>query len=59
MNSQTSRILDFLIEDKVILEIKKGTRTRIGDVEQLLMYLRSANKRLGLLAYFLVQVVLK
>ena len=44
--------IDFMIEHKIILELKKGNITRIGDIKQLLMYLKSANIKLGILAYF-------
>lgn len=43
---------DFLIEDKVILEIKKGDRISRRDIEQLYAYLKSANLKLGLIIRF-------
>jgi GxxExxY protein len=44
--------LDFLIDEKIILELKRGPYPKYGDIKQLLMYLRSANKQLGILAHF-------
>ena len=43
---------DFLIKDKVILEIKKGDRISRRDIEQLYAYLKSANYKLGLIIRF-------
>ena len=44
--------IDFVIEDKIALEVKKGNRFRMGDVKQVLMYLKTSNLKLGILAYF-------
>jgi GxxExxY protein len=44
--------LDFLIDDKVILETKKGDRVIMSHIKQVLMYLKTMNLQLGLLAYF-------
>ena len=44
--------VDFVVEDKIILEIKKGNRFRMGDIKQVLMYLKSSGIKLGMLAYF-------
>jgi len=44
--------VDFIIDDKIVLEIKKGFRISVADTKQVLMYLRSFNLRLGILAYF-------
>lgn len=44
--------LDFLINDAVILEIKKGNRTNMSDIKQVLMYLKTTGLKLGILAYF-------
>lgn len=44
--------LDFLIDDKVVLEIKKGNRHNISDIKQVLMYLKTTHLKLGILAYF-------
>lgn len=44
--------LDFLIEDKIILEIKQGRKPSYSDVRQVLMYLKSTGKKLGIIAAF-------
>lgn len=44
--------LDFLIEDKIVLELKKGNRVNISDIKQVLMYLKTTGLKLGILAYF-------
>ena len=44
--------LDFLIEDKIILEIKKDTIFRRPNIEQIFAYLRSKKMKLGILANF-------
>jgi GxxExxY protein len=44
--------LDFLIEDKIILEIKKGDMFRKKDIEQIFAYLKATNLKLGILARF-------
>lgn len=44
--------LDFLIEDKVILEIKATPRFYIRDIRQVLAYLKAANLQLGILVGF-------
>ncbi|MBU0569199.1 GxxExxY protein [Patescibacteria group bacterium] len=44
--------VDFVVEDKIVLEIKKGNRFRMGDIKQVLMYLKSSKMKLGMLAYF-------
>jgi GxxExxY protein len=44
--------LDFVIEDKVILEIKATPQFYIRDIRQVLAYLKSANLRLGILVGF-------
>lgn len=44
--------IDFVIENKLALDLKKGNRFRIADIKQMLMYLKSSNLKLGLLAYF-------
>lgn len=43
---------DFIIDSKIILEIKKGNIIRIGDVRQVLMYLKTSGLKVGILAYF-------
>lgn len=44
--------IDFVIEGKIILEVKKGNKIRMSDVKQVLMYLKSSRLKLGILAYF-------
>jgi GxxExxY protein len=44
--------LDFLIEDKVVLEIKKGTRFSKNNIEQIMAYLKTNNLKLGIIANF-------
>ena len=44
--------VDFVIEDKIVLEIKKGNKPRMADIKQVLMYLKSSNLKLGIFAYF-------
>ena len=43
---------DFLIEDKIILEIKRGDRFSRQDIQQVFTYLRGKNLKLGILARF-------
>lgn len=44
--------LDFLIDDSIVLEIKKGNRQNMSDIKQVLMYLKTIGLKLGILAYF-------
>lgn len=44
--------LDFLIEDKIILEIKQGDRYRKQNLDQIIAYLKSSGKLLAILANF-------
>ncbi len=44
--------LDFLINEVVVLEIKKGNRYNMSDIKQVLMYLKTTGLKLGILAYF-------
>lgn len=44
--------LDFLIADKVILEIKKGERFSKRNIDQVLTYLKAKKLKLGILANF-------
>ena len=44
--------LDFLINNSVVLEIKKGNRQNMSDIKQVLMYLKTTGLKLGILAYF-------
>ena len=43
---------DFLIEDIIILEIKKGDRFAKVHIDQVLQYLNARGLKLGILAYF-------
>lgn len=44
--------LDFLVEDKIILELKTGDRFARQDIEQIYSYLKINNLQLGLLVNF-------
>lgn len=44
--------LDFLIENKLVLELKKGDRFAKAHIDQVYQYLVSKNLKLGILAYF-------
>jgi len=44
--------LDFLIEDKIVLEIKKGRHFSKRNLEQVKGYLKATNKKLAILANF-------
>src|SRR3989344_5402396 len=48
---------DFLIEDKIVLEIKKGNYFVKSHIEQVYKYLVSKNLQLGLLVYFAPKTV--
>lgn len=43
---------DFLVENKIILEIKKGDRFSRTDIAQLYGYLKASNLKLGILVHF-------
>ncbi|MDP3143487.1 MAG: GxxExxY protein [Candidatus Omnitrophota bacterium] len=47
-----SNRFDFLIADKMILEIKKGDRFVKSHIDQVYSYLVGSNLKLGILAYF-------
>jgi len=47
-----SYFLDFLIDNKIILEIKKGDRFSKNNVEQLMSYLKANKLKLGIMANF-------
>jgi GxxExxY protein len=44
--------LDFLVEDKIVLEIKSDCKFYSRDIKQVLGYLRAKNLELGILACF-------
>ena len=43
---------DFLVEDKIIIEIKRGDHFSIGHFDQITRYLKASNLKLGLLINF-------
>ncbi len=47
-----SGFFDFLIEEKIVLELKKGDRFAKKHIDQVNEYLVSNNLKLGILAYF-------
>ena len=47
-----SYFLDFLIDSKIVLEIKKGDRFSKNNIEQTLNYLKTSQLKLGILANF-------
>ena len=51
-NKIGSYFLDFLIEDKIILEVKKDDRFSKSNIEQLSAYLKASNLKLGILVNF-------
>ncbi|MBI4096450.1 MAG: GxxExxY protein [Candidatus Levybacteria bacterium] len=51
-NSIGKHYLDFLINESVILELKKGNKNNMSDIKQVLMYLKTTGLKLGILAYF-------
>ena len=44
--------LDFLVDNKIVLEIKKGDRFSRKDIEQVYAYLKTINLKLGIIANF-------
>lgn len=44
--------LDFLIENKIVLEIKKGDRFSKRNIDQTIAYLKANNLKLGIIANF-------
>jgi GxxExxY protein len=44
--------LDFLIDNKIVLEIKKGSRFSKRNIEQVFNYLKVAKLKLGIIANF-------
>ena len=47
-----SNYFDFLVENKVVIELKKGDRFIKAHIEQVYQYLKFFNFKLGLLVYF-------
>jgi GxxExxY protein len=50
--------LDFLIEDTLVLELKKGDRFSKTHIDQVYQYLISKKLQLGIIAYFTAKKVL-
>lgn len=46
------KILDFLVEDKIIVEIKKGERFSKSNIDQVLEYLKTSSLKLAILINF-------
>lgn len=44
--------LDFLVDDKIVLEIKKSPRFSRKNIEQVYAYLKATNLKLGILVNF-------
>jgi len=44
--------LDFLVEDKIVVEIKRGERFMKSNIDQVYNYLKRFNLKLGILANF-------
>ena len=44
--------LDFLVEERIILELKKGENFSPRNIKQILNYLKSSNLQLGILIHF-------
>lgn len=44
--------LDFLIDDKIVLELKAGPHFKKNDFDQILDYLKTTHHKLGILANF-------
>ena len=45
-------ILDFIYENKIVIEIKQGERFSKNDIKQIYAYLRASGLKLGLLVHF-------
>ncbi len=43
---------DFIVAEKIIIEIKKGERFLKNNIDQLYSYLKATNLKLGILANF-------
>ena len=53
----TTVFMDFLVDEKIVLEIKQGNRFNKDDIEQVYNYLRVSGLKLGILARFTRQGV--
>lgn len=47
-----SYFLDFLVEDKIVIEIKRGDRFSKENIEQVMNYLKANNLKLGIIVNF-------
>jgi len=50
-------IADYIIDNKIVLEIKVGSKFQKGNFMQLLSYLKSSNYKLGIISVFTPQGV--
>lgn len=48
----TTNYLDFLIDKKIVLEIKQGDRFNLQDIKQVYSYLKITDLKLGILARY-------
>ena len=46
------KVLDFVIDDKIVVEIKKGDRFSKSHIDQVLEYLKTNNLKLAILINF-------
>lgn len=44
--------IDLLVEDKIVVELKRGERVAKGNIDQILNYLKTTRLQLGILAQF-------
>ncbi len=44
--------IDLLIEDKIVVELKRGERVAKGNIDQIFNYLKTTGLQLGILAQF-------
>lgn len=47
-----NRFLDFMVDNKIVVELKAGGRFLKADIEQVYEYLRISNRQLGLIINF-------
>lgn len=47
-----SYFLDFLVEDKIVLELKKGDKFSKKNIDQVYEYLKAKNLKLGIITQF-------
>lgn len=51
-NTLGTYFLDFLVDNKIVLEIKKSSRFSRKNIEQVFAYLKASNLKLGILINF-------